>query len=139
MDETSDLIRFEFDGPVAVITMNRPEVLNALHPQGHRAMSAALERFRDDPALYAAILTGAGERAFCVGTDLKALADTLLQCAPLALHASKQVRQQSQAVPDLFEAMRADSALAELMLRSQDAAEGPRAFAEKRRAQWTGR
>jgi len=66
--------RFEADGPVAIITIDRPEVLNALHPEGHRAMAAAFDRFRDDDALRVAIVTGAGERAFCVGTDLKALA-----------------------------------------------------------------
>lgn len=261
MDEASQDVRFDVRGAVAIITMDRPGVLNALHPAGHRAMSAAFDRFRDDPDLQVAIVTGAGDRAFCVGTDLKALAETgdhakpatgfagithrqdlfkpviaavngaclgggmeilaacdlavaaenasfglpeprvglaalgggllqrlprqlpakqaswliltaqsvgaeaalrmalvnevvptgralerslalaqtLLECAPLALQASKQVMLQSQAVPDLFEAMRAGYPLADRMLASRDAIEGPRAFAEKRKPRWTGR
>lgn len=68
--------RFEVQGPVCVITIDRPQVLNALHPEGHRELATAFDRFRDDDALQVAILTGAGERAFCVGTDLKALASS---------------------------------------------------------------
>ncbi len=70
------MVRFETEGAVAIITIDRPEVLNALHLAAHREMSAAFDRFRDDPTLRVAIVTGAGERAFCVGTDLKALAAT---------------------------------------------------------------
>ena len=69
-------IRFEIDGAIVVITIDRPEVLNALNPQGHRELAEAFDRFRDDDALRVAILTGAGDRAFCVGTDLKELART---------------------------------------------------------------
>jgi enoyl-CoA hydratase/carnithine racemase len=68
------MVRFDADGTLAIITIERPEVLNALHPEGHRRMAAAFDRFRDDPTLRVAIVTGQGERAFCVGTDLKALA-----------------------------------------------------------------
>lgn len=253
-------VTFERRGAVALITIQRPEVLNALHPAGHEEMSQAFDRFRDDPALYVAVVTGAGDRAFCVGTDLKALAqtgdhskpatgfagithrtdlfkpviaavngtclgggleivaacdlavaseqarfglpeprvglaalgggllqrlprqlaakhanwlvltgrpisasqaremglinevvahdqvvpqalalaDTLLECAPLALQASKQVMQQSLATPDLFESMRAHYPLADRMLASQDAIEGPLAFSEKRSPRWSG-
>jgi enoyl-CoA hydratase/carnithine racemase len=252
--------RFEADGPVAIITIDRPEVLNALHPEGHRAMAAAFDRFRDDDALRVAIVTGAGEHAFCVGTDLKALAasgdhskpdsgfagithrvdlwkpviaavnglclgggveiaaacdlaiaaddaqfalpeprvglaalgggllqrlprqmalkdamwlvltgeridatearriglinrvvprvdlmacvralaDVLLQNAPLALQASKQVMLQSLAEPDLVRAWARRYEAAERMLASDDAREGPRAFAEGRRPVWRG-
>jgi len=255
-----DFVTFERRGAVAVITINRPDVLNALHPAGHEAMSAAWDRFRDDAELHVAIVTGAGERAFCVGTDLKALArtgdhskpatgfagithredlfkpviaavngaclgggleivaacdlavagdaatfglpeprvglaalgggllqrlprqlaakhamwlvltgqaigaeqaramglindvvphdqvlaralalaGTVLECAPLAVQASKQVMLQSQAMPDLFAAMRAPYPLAQRMLDSQDAIEGPLAFSEKRKPRWTG-
>lgn len=68
------MVRFDADGALAIITIDRPEVLNALHPEGHRCMAAAFDRFRDDPTLRVAIVTGQGERAFCVGTDLRALA-----------------------------------------------------------------
>lgn len=253
--------RFEVEGSVAVITIDRPEVLNALHPAGHRELAAAFDRFRDDDSLRVAILTGAGPRAFCVGSDLKALAAdgdhtkppsgfagitlrndlwkpviaavnglclgggveivaacdlaiaaddasfalleprvglaalgggllqrlprqmamkdamylvltgeridalearriglvnrvcprdellpcaralarSLLECAPLAVQASKQVMLQSLAEPDLTRAWAARYEAAERMLASEDAREGPRAFAEKRRPVWRGR
>jgi enoyl-CoA hydratase/carnithine racemase len=253
--------RFEVDGPVVVITLDRPEVLNAVHRDAHFELSRAFDRYRDDPTLRVAIVTGAGERAFCVGTDLKALAasgdhskpDTgfaglthrvdlfkpviaavnglclgggveivaacdlaiaaddaqfglpeplvglaalgggvlqrlprqmamkdamwlvltaerigaaeavrmrlvneavprvrlmtrarevaqmILRCAPLALEASKQVMLQSARYADLDEAMRARYGRAEHMLASDDAKEGPTAFAAKRQPVWRGR
>jgi crotonobetainyl-CoA hydratase len=253
--------RFEVDGPVAVITLDRPEVLNAVHRDAHFELSRAFDRYRDDPTLRVAIVTGAGERAFCVGTDLKALAASgdhskpetgfagithradlfkpviaavnglclgggveivaacdlaiaadeallglpeplvglaalgggvlqrlprqvamkdamwlvltaervdaaeavrmrlvneavpraqlmararevaqmILRCAPLALEASKQVMLQSTRHPDLDEAMRATYERAEHMLASDDAKEGPAAFAAKRQPVWRGR
>lgn len=253
--------RFEVEGPLAIITIDRPAVLNALHPQGHRELAAAFDRFRDDDALQVAILTGAGERAFCVGTDLKALAATgdhtkppsgfagittrfdlwkpviavvnglclgggaevvaacdlavaaddaligfpeprvglaalgggalqrlprqmamkdamwlllsgesvtaaeaarlrlineavpraelmpraramaatLMRCAPLALQATKQVMLQGGAEPDLERSMHARYERAEAMLASDDAREGAAAFAAKRAPVWRGR
>jgi crotonobetainyl-CoA hydratase len=56
------------------ITINRPAVLNALNPLAHRELSAALDSYASDAALRVAVITGAGERAFCVGSDLKARA-----------------------------------------------------------------
>jgi enoyl-CoA hydratase/carnithine racemase len=254
------VVRFDTEGPVAIITIDRPEVLNALNPEGHCRMAAAFDRFRDDDALQIAILTGAGERAFCVGTDLKALAatgdhskpasgfagittrfdlwkpviaavnglalgggaevvaacdlavmaddaaigfpeprvglaalgggalqrlprqlamkdamwlllsgesvsaeeavrlrlvnesvpraelmararamaQTLLLCAPLAVQATKQVMLQSLAEPDLEHAMHARYERAEAMLASDDAREGAAAFAAKRAPVWRG-
>lgn len=57
---------------VAVLTLNRPERLNALDPEHYALLSRAFERVRDDPAIRACVVTGAGERAFCTGADLKA-------------------------------------------------------------------
>ncbi len=68
--------RYETVGAVLTITLNRPQVLNALTPEAHFELDAVFNRFRDDDSLQVAILTGAGEKAFCVGTDLKALAAT---------------------------------------------------------------
>lgn len=255
------MVTFDADGPLAILAIDRPDRLNALDPEGHRRMSAAFDRFRDDPTLRVAIVTGKGERAFCVGTDLKALADTgdhekpptgfagitsrfdlfkpviaavnglclgggveivaacdlaiaadhasfalpeprvglaalgggvlqrlprqmpmkdamwlvltseritaaeaarlrlvnevvpagqlmararevaglILQGAPLAVQASKQVLLQSQGHADLAEAMQARYEAAERMLASDDAREGPAAFAEKRPPRWQGR
>ena len=67
----TDLVLVETRGHVAVITLNRPEVLNAINPPLGAALTDAVARFRDHPDLWVAILTGAGERAFCAGADLK--------------------------------------------------------------------
>ncbi len=253
--------RLDRDGAVLTITITRPEVLNSLHLPAHVELERAFDVYAADPELRVAIITGAGDRAFCVGTDLKSLAVTgnyeyppggfagittrfdlwkpviaavnglclgggveivaacdlavaaehaefalpeprvglaalgggalqrlarqmpmkdamwlvltgsriaaaealrmslvnavvprgdalagaqalareLLACAPLALEASKQVMLQSVAEPDLAAAMRRRYPAAERMLASEDALEGPRAFAEKRKPQWQGR
>jgi enoyl-CoA hydratase/carnithine racemase len=65
---------YEKDGRVATITLNRPEVMNALHLEAHLELTEIWEDFRDDPEVWVAILTGAGERAFSAGNDLKATA-----------------------------------------------------------------
>lgn len=69
----------------------------------------------------------------------RALVDELLACAPLALEASKQVMMQSLDEPGLEAAMNRRYPAAERMLASEDAKEGPRAFAEKRKPRWQGR
>jgi crotonobetainyl-CoA hydratase len=252
--------RYEVDGPLLTLTIDRPEVLNSLHPDAHRELADAFDRYAADPALRVAIVTGAAERAFCVGTDLKALdatgdhtkpstgfagithrfdlwkpliaavnglclgggmeilaacdlavaaahaqfglpeprvglaalgggllqrlprqvgmkdamalvltarripaeearriglineivpaaelmsraralADDILACAPLAIQASKQVMLRSLAQADLASTMHEDYPLAQRMLASDDAREGPKAFAEKRPPKWTG-
>ena len=260
-ERTFRFIRFEPDGAVLTITIDRPEVLNSLHLEAHVELSRAFDLYAAAAELRVAIITGAGERAFCVGTDLKSLARTgdyeyprggfagmtrrfdlwkpviaavnglclgggveivaacdlavaadhaefalpeprvglaalgggalqrlarqmpmkdamwlaltatripaeearrislvnevvrkgdalararaiaqeMLACAPLALEASKQVMLQSAAEPDLETAMRRRYPAAERMLASEDAREGPRAFAEKRKPRWRGR
>jgi crotonobetainyl-CoA hydratase/dehydration protein DpgD len=66
-----DKVRYEPDGALVVITMNRPQVLNALDLEGYALLRAALDRFEADPDLRVGILTGAGDRAFSTGSDLK--------------------------------------------------------------------
>ena len=68
-------IRFDIDGRIAVLTIDRPEVHNALDFETSDALVAAWERFRDEDDLWVAILTGAGERSFCAGADLRGVAD----------------------------------------------------------------
>lgn len=254
-------IHLEREEGILTITLDRPEVLNALHLPAHVELSRAFDLYADDADLRVAIVTGAGERAFCVGTDLKSLAVTgdyeypkggfagitkrfdlfkpviaavnglclgggveilaacdlavasehaqfalpeplvglaalgggalqrlarqlpmkeamwlvltaqridaeearriglvnrvvprgqalaaarevargLLACAPLALEASKQVMLQSGDHSSLEAAMHAHYPAAQRMLASEDAREGPRAFADKRKPKWTGR
>lgn len=61
----------ERDGNLFHITINRPEVMNALHPPANRELSDLFDEFENDPDLWVAIITGAGERAFSAGNDLK--------------------------------------------------------------------
>jgi crotonobetainyl-CoA hydratase len=260
-DSAYRYIRFEREGAIVTVTLDRPEVLNALHLDAHIELSRAFAASASDPELRVAIVTGSGDRSFCVGTDLKSLAVTgdyeyprggfagitkrfdlwkpviaavnglclgggveilaacdlaiasehaefglpeprvrlaalgggalqrlarqmpmkdamwlvltgkritaaealrvslineiasrgtalaraqeiareMLECAPLALEASKQVLLQSGIEPDLAAAMRRVYPAAERMLGSDDAKEGPRAFAEKRKPRWLGR
>jgi len=66
----SATVLYEKDGPVATITLNRPAARNALTPEMLCLLADAFLDFRDDDRLRVAILTGAGELAFCAGGDL---------------------------------------------------------------------
>ena len=66
-----EFISVERDGPVTVVTLNRPDVMNALHSPAHHELHAAFDAFAADPDQWVAIVTGAGERAFSAGNDLK--------------------------------------------------------------------
>jgi enoyl-CoA hydratase/carnithine racemase len=69
-------IDYATDGPLAVITINRPEAMNSFDPGHNDALAAAYDRFRADDAVRCGILTGVG-RAFSAGADLKKLMPTL--------------------------------------------------------------
>lgn len=58
-------------GPVTTIRLNRPRVMNAIDTPMHHALQAALDDFAADRTQRVCVLTGAGERAFCAGSDLK--------------------------------------------------------------------
>ena len=64
-------IDFELSEGVALITINRPERANALDAEHYADLSTAWERVRDDDDVRAAIITGAGDRVFSAGADLK--------------------------------------------------------------------
>jgi enoyl-CoA hydratase len=69
------VILYEVADGIATITLNRPERLNALNPELQEAIQSTMLRFRDDDSARVAILTGAGDRAFCAGADLRAFDD----------------------------------------------------------------
>lgn len=68
-------VRFEVEDHVAWITLDRPEALNAIDPESHTALVEAWVRYRDDANLRVAVLTGAGNKAFCAGVDLKRMGE----------------------------------------------------------------
>ena len=259
MDKT-EFCTVRREGRVTFVTIDRPEVMNALHPPAHEELAEVFDRFAADPEAWVAVLTGAGDRAFCAGSDLKVLARTgrdntpasgfagltarfdlakpvvasvnglalgggletvlacdlvvaaaharfgfpepkvglaalggglhrivrqiplkpameliltgrivdaqearqlglvnrvvpadeleaatlglvgeILDCAPLAIQASKAVAMDSLNVASLADAINQPHPAASRMLASEDAREGPRAFAEKRPPNWQGR
>src|SRR5271169_1920139 len=64
-------VLFEKKGPIAYVTINRPERLNACDFETYGMLADIWCEFRDDPALRIAIMTGTGDRAFCAGSDIK--------------------------------------------------------------------
>ena len=253
--------RIEQDGALITIVIDRPEALNALHPPAHRELDRIFDYYASTPELRCAIITASGDRAFCVGNDLKfpsdqgrdafpvtgfggitnrfdlwkpiiaavngfclgggleivlacdiaiasetaefglpeprigyaaigggglqrlarqlaikdamwlalrarrisaaealrlklvnevvapeqlrecarSVASDILACAPLAIVATKQVLLHSADKPSLAEAMTADHSAVRAMIDSEDAQEGPAAFAHKRPPRWRGR
>jgi enoyl-CoA hydratase/carnithine racemase len=75
---------------VAVVTLDRPQVLNALDVSAKERLAAIWQDIADDPKVRVAVLTGAGDKAFCAGSDIKEIArtartvatDTLLKAIP---------------------------------------------------------
>ena len=65
------LISYQKEGKIAIFTINRPEALNLINVQTARELHEAMVDFRDDPDLWVGIITGAGEKAFCAGADIK--------------------------------------------------------------------
>src|SRR5258705_13846080 len=64
-------ILFEVNEHVATITINRPEALNSLDPETLAALNDAFQKANAEPEIRAVVVTGAGEKAFCTGSDLK--------------------------------------------------------------------
>jgi enoyl-CoA hydratase len=75
---------------VAVVTINRPQVLNALDVPAKERLGSIWQEISDDPGIRVAVLAGAGEKAFCAGSDIKEInrtgrmvtTETLLQAIP---------------------------------------------------------
>ena len=62
---------FEVEGHVARVTLNRPEAMNSLNPDIRWELSQRWDAIEADPDIWIAVVTGAGDRAFCAGADLK--------------------------------------------------------------------
>lgn len=73
---------YEVRGQIAYITLNRPEVHNAIDRETDELLFDAWQSFRDDPQARVAILTGSGEKTFCAGADLKSHVDPWLDAGP---------------------------------------------------------
>ena len=71
METQVSKILYETKGSVAKITINRPEAMNAFDLETARVMAERLQEFDADAALRVVIITGAGDKAFCAGADLK--------------------------------------------------------------------
>ena len=78
----TDAVLYEVVNGVAWLTINRPEARNALSAAVRAGLFAGVRRFNDDDTARVLVLTGAGDRAFCAGGDLKEMADTALQVPP---------------------------------------------------------
>lgn len=76
LDRNFEDITYEVDGPAGVITLNRPERYNAFRAQTVDELIAAFQAAWSDQRVRAVILTGAGEKAFCTGGDVKQRAET---------------------------------------------------------------
>jgi enoyl-CoA hydratase/carnithine racemase len=83
VSEQSDaVVRYELEGAVAWVTIDRDEARNALNAAVREGLWAATRRFNDDAAASVLVLTGAGDRAFCAGADLREMADGTMEVPP---------------------------------------------------------
>ena len=71
MKDDYEFLKTSKNGHILEITINRPDVMNSLHPPSHREFDEVWSEFVNDEDLWVAIITGAGERAFSAGNDLK--------------------------------------------------------------------
>ncbi len=67
----AEFCKVEREGRIWIVTINRPEVMNSLHPPANRELAAVWDEFQADPEAWVGIITGAGDRAFSAGNDLK--------------------------------------------------------------------
>ena len=81
--------KVEIDGRSMIVTINRPEVYNACHPMANEELVAAFDEFHANPELWVAIITGAGDKAFCAGNDLKYHAELQAKTGKRPVHPAK--------------------------------------------------
>ena len=81
--------KVEIDGRLMIVTINRPEVYNACHPMANEELVAVFDEFHTNPELWVAIITGAGDQAFCAGNDLKYHAELQAKTGKRPVHPAK--------------------------------------------------
>ncbi len=74
MPSTYEFLEVTTAEHVTTITLNRPEVMNAINPEMHIELQSAFDTFAEAPDQYLCVVRGAGDRAFCAGSDLKSIA-----------------------------------------------------------------
>lgn len=85
VERFQDRVLFETIGKVAVITLDRPERLNAFDAPMYQGVNEALDKFASSPSLWVAVIQAAGERAFSAGADVAALSDNAAKGVNAAL------------------------------------------------------
>jgi enoyl-CoA hydratase/carnithine racemase len=80
--DATEPVRYERRGPVAWLTINRPDARNALNKAVRDGLFDGVRRFNADDGARVLVLTGAGDQAFCAGADLKEMAQSGLQVPP---------------------------------------------------------
>ena len=78
----TDAVSYRVRNGVAWLTIERPEARNALNAAAREGLFAGARRFNEDSSAAVLVLTGAGDKAFCAGGDLKEMADTALTVPP---------------------------------------------------------
>ena len=78
----NDVVTYELRGPVAWLTINRPEARNALNAAVRSGLWEGIKRFNEDVAAKVLVLTGAGDLAFSAGADLKEMATNSMEVPP---------------------------------------------------------
>lgn len=91
-----ETILHEISGRVATVTINRPDKLNALNATAKTELSQLFSSFKTDPSVDVVVITGAGEKAFVAGTDIKEL-------TALNVESGKKFSEKGQEVFDLIE------------------------------------
>lgn len=81
-DSKKEVTTYDLVGPVAWLTINRPQARNALSKAVRDGLFESVHRFNADQAAKVLVLTGAGDRAFCAGGDLKEMAEVSLEVPP---------------------------------------------------------
>jgi len=143
-------ILFEIDEHgVALITINRPDKLNALSVSVVSELAGSFERFADDKAIRAAIVTGAGEKAFVAGADIRELPEhSAIESRTLALRGQRVFRiletshKPSVAAINGFAlggGLQFEASALGAAASTEDWREGTHAFLEKRRPALTGK